>query len=86
VSRAGRSAESFDISRRRIGLLRLEGRAKIIPDGGVAGAGSLAAASSDQQIHCRRSTRGYQRPVLALRTAADSVNLACGVIRVGGST
>jgi hypothetical protein len=78
--------ESFDISRRRIGVPRREGRAKIIPGGGVAGAGSLAAAPSDQQIHCRLITRGYQRPVLAPRAAAGSVNLACGVIRVGGST
>jgi hypothetical protein len=59
--------------------------ASIIPDGGVAGAGSLTAPS-DQQVHCRRITRGYQRPALAPRAAAGSVNLACGVIRVGGST
>jgi hypothetical protein len=80
-----RSAESFDISRRRIGSSRREGRAKLIPDGGVAGAGALAVPS-DQQIHCRRIIRGYQRPVLAPRAAAGSVNLACGAIRVGGST
>jgi len=50
ASRASRSAESFDISRRRPDVPQREGRAKIIPDGGAAGAGSLAA-TSDQQIH-----------------------------------
>jgi hypothetical protein len=38
----GRSAESFDIARCRVGVPRWQGRAKIIPDGGAAGAGSLA--------------------------------------------
>jgi hypothetical protein len=83
--RASFSAESFHISRRRVGVPRREGRAKIIPHGGAAGAGSLAAPS-DQQIHYRRITCGYRRPVLAPRAAAGSVNLACGVIRAGGST
>ncbi len=43
-----------------------EGRAKIIPDGGAAGTGSLAA-TSDQQILCCRVTGGCRRPVLAPR-------------------
>jgi hypothetical protein len=64
--RAGRSAKSFDISRRRVGVPRRVGRRKIIPDGGAAGAGSLAGPS-DQQILCCRITRGYRRPVLAPR-------------------
>jgi hypothetical protein len=47
---------------RRLGVLRREGRAKIIP----AGAGSLARPP-DQQIQCGRVTHGYSRPVLAPR-------------------
>jgi len=46
---AGRPAESFDIARCRVGVPRRRGRAKIIPDGGATGVGSLAA-TSDQQI------------------------------------
>jgi hypothetical protein len=60
--RAGRSAESSDISRRRVGVPRREGRRKIIP----AGAGWLAGPS-DQQIRCCRVTGGWRRPVLAWR-------------------
>lgn len=43
-----------------------QGRAKIIPDGGAAGTGSLAVPS-DQQIPCCRITGGCRRPVLAPR-------------------
>jgi len=48
--RASLSAESFHISRRRVGVPRREGRAKIIPDGGATGAGSLAAPRTSRSI------------------------------------
>jgi hypothetical protein len=65
-SRAGRPAESFDIARCRVGVPRRRGRAKIIPDGGATGAGSLAAPS-DQQILADGSLAGTGGPVLAPR-------------------
>jgi hypothetical protein len=65
-SRAGRPAESFDIARCRVGVPRRRGRAKIIPDGGATGAGSLAA-TSDQQILAAGSLAGTGGPVLAPR-------------------
>jgi len=50
--------------RRRVGVPRRQGRAKIIPDGGATGVG-LLAVTSDQQIPCCRVTGGCRRPVLA---------------------
>ena len=48
------------------GVPRRQGRARIVPDGGAAGAGSLARPP-DHQVHCCRITRGSRRPVLAPR-------------------
>jgi hypothetical protein len=66
ASRASRPAESSGICRRRVGVPRRQGRAKIIPVGGATGVG-LLAVTSDQQIGCCRVTGGWRRPALAWR-------------------
>jgi hypothetical protein len=83
--RAGRPAESFDISRRRVGVPRRQGRAKIIPDGGAAEAGSLAAPRTSRSI-AAGSLAGTGGRCWRRAVADCSVNLVGGVIRAGRST
>ena len=71
--------------RRRVGVPRRQGRAKIIPDGGATGVG-LLAVTSDRRSLAAGSLAGAGNRCWRRARAACSVNPAGGVIRAGGST
>jgi hypothetical protein len=64
--RASRPAESSGICRRRVGVPRRQGRAKIIPDGRATGVG-LLAVTSDSRSFAARSLAGAAAGVGAAR-------------------